>query len=594
MFLRFTKVDAAQRIVYGVFTEEAPDRSNEIMDYAASKPHFEAWSQTMYKASGGKSYGNVRAMHKTVAAGLFAQPIEFNDETKTMSAAARVVDDDEWKKCEEGVYTGFSVGGRYLKRWTDPKNPTLIRYEADPQEVSLVDLPCVKGATFSFVKAEGAQPEDRLFKTVVETKDELPAPPPLSDPPELSDPPVLEKTVAPVEATLATPATPSLVVQADAPVQMWKAVDGSFHDSMEAAVKHTQDQKVKDAVSAAVSPAEAALSKLNTLLGGEATPPATPASGDAGKDVKVEVPVVGKTAEPLFFKLRKKALEALVALGKPPAKEVVQTAFTKGMWDIARVADIICDLKWLYECVASEAALEGDSSTIPADTKDIISKLVALLKKVVDEETSELLEDIGADVDITPDSLAGNDIIVVLAAAAGLDSPLRKSYMQMDGLPKTMAQLLKKADDDQANITKTVVTGTATPNETRLLKGLNELTEADLTPDNGALPLAVRILVQKNFGMQEGLTKMVGQMESMAARIEQLAKMPEPPKGFLKGVVRAVTKQEDSLVGGSQDALGGGGDAAQAYQKYLDALPEDKRAGELMKVALRNPVARIG
>ncbi|MDE2468048.1 MAG: hypothetical protein KGL35_04735, partial [Bradyrhizobium sp.] len=68
-------------------------------------------------------------------------------------------------KVEQGVYTGFSQGGRYVKRWKDPENDTLMRYTAEPLEVSLVDSPCLPDATFSVIKADGST-ELRKFAKV--------------------------------------------------------------------------------------------------------------------------------------------------------------------------------------------------------------------------------------------------------------------------------------------------------------------------------------------------------------------------------------------------------------------------------------------
>jgi hypothetical protein len=59
------------------------------------------------------------AMHGAVAAGKLVE-IAFNDEARQVEICGKVVDDAEWAKVEEGVYTGFSQGGRYLKRWPDP------------------------------------------------------------------------------------------------------------------------------------------------------------------------------------------------------------------------------------------------------------------------------------------------------------------------------------------------------------------------------------------------------------------------------------------------------------------------------------------
>ena len=69
--------------------------------------------------------------------------------------------DAEWTKVEEGVYTGFSQGGTYARRWTDEVGAK--RYTADPHEISLVDLPCLAEARFEMVKIDGSH-EWRCFK----------------------------------------------------------------------------------------------------------------------------------------------------------------------------------------------------------------------------------------------------------------------------------------------------------------------------------------------------------------------------------------------------------------------------------------------
>lgn len=162
LFVPLTKIDAAQRLVYGVVTAETPDISGEVCDYATTKPLYQKWSQSIAAASGGKSVGNLRAMHGAVAAGKLVD-IAFNDTQKRIEICGKVVDDAEWAKVEEGVYTGFSQGGRYLKRWPDPAEPALTRYTAEPLEVSLVDHPCLPEATFAVIKADGST-ELRKFK----------------------------------------------------------------------------------------------------------------------------------------------------------------------------------------------------------------------------------------------------------------------------------------------------------------------------------------------------------------------------------------------------------------------------------------------
>jgi hypothetical protein len=168
MYLPLTKVDAVNRLVYGIATEEVPDRAGEIMDYQKSKPYFEAWSKAQWEATNGQSLGNLRAMHTKIAAGKLTE-LHFNDEAKRIDICAKVVDDEEWKKVIEGVYSGFSIGGSYAApRVPDTKNPALKRYVADPFEISLVDLPCLPTATFQLIKSIGAvsEVENRPFKKI--------------------------------------------------------------------------------------------------------------------------------------------------------------------------------------------------------------------------------------------------------------------------------------------------------------------------------------------------------------------------------------------------------------------------------------------
>lgn len=162
---RITKIDASKREVHGVMAEEAPDKSGEIFDYATSKPYVKQWSDdaSLQTALAGQdiSYGNVRSQHNPkIAAGKLTS-IDFDDRNQKILVVARIIDDGEWNKVQEGVYTGFSIGGEYVKRWADGRH---IRYTARPTEVSIVDAPCMPGATFAMVKANGAV-ETRQFRT---------------------------------------------------------------------------------------------------------------------------------------------------------------------------------------------------------------------------------------------------------------------------------------------------------------------------------------------------------------------------------------------------------------------------------------------
>jgi len=155
-FLPLNKVDEVRHEVWGIAAVEQPDQSGEIMDYEKSKPHFWQWSKRVQKASQGKSLGNVRDSHTSKAVGKVIKLL-FDDKAKAIRVGTKIVDSQAWQKVVEGVFTGFSVGGVYGKRWPDPENKGFIRYEAIPTEISLVDLPCIPGAVIEMVKADGSQ-----------------------------------------------------------------------------------------------------------------------------------------------------------------------------------------------------------------------------------------------------------------------------------------------------------------------------------------------------------------------------------------------------------------------------------------------------
>jgi hypothetical protein len=171
IFARITKVDEERRLVYGRATEEVVDRADEIFDYKSSKPLFQKWSAECFEDSQGKSFGNVRAMHGPTAAGKLTE-IDFHDDLKVIDVVSKVVDDNEWNKVLEGVYTGYSIGGGYAKRWDDiVDGKKVTRYTADPCEISLVDRPCVPTAKFfDIAKADGTT-QKVMFKAFTEPTD---------------------------------------------------------------------------------------------------------------------------------------------------------------------------------------------------------------------------------------------------------------------------------------------------------------------------------------------------------------------------------------------------------------------------------------
>jgi hypothetical protein len=151
LFAQIAKIDESKHEVWGVATAEIVDKEGEIFDYDSSKPYFKNWSDEIAKATAGKSLGNVREMHVPSAVGKLVA-IAFDDDLKQIRVGARIVDTVAWQKCMLGVYTGFSIGGAYVKSWPDGE---YVRFTANPVEISVVDNPCVPGAHFTAVKADG-------------------------------------------------------------------------------------------------------------------------------------------------------------------------------------------------------------------------------------------------------------------------------------------------------------------------------------------------------------------------------------------------------------------------------------------------------
>jgi hypothetical protein len=158
VFAPITKVkenDDGTCEVYGTAAAEVVDKTREILDYALSKPQFEKWRDETRDRSQGKSLGNIRSMHGKIAAGKVTA-MDFDDAGKTVNISTHIIDPVEAKKCALGVYTGFSVGGSYAKRWPDPTQKGVMRYSPELSEISIVDNPCIHSATFQHIKLDGA------------------------------------------------------------------------------------------------------------------------------------------------------------------------------------------------------------------------------------------------------------------------------------------------------------------------------------------------------------------------------------------------------------------------------------------------------
>lgn len=163
-FFQLRKVDEEKRLVHGRFSQSIVDRSGEMMDWETGRDAILSWSRSQSEASNGKSLGNVRGQHQKNAAAGRIVSIDVVEDEKAIDGAVEVVDDQDWAKVQKGVYTGFSIGGGYARRWTDTSTGVAIKmYTPRVEEISLVDRPCVQTAGFyEVVKCDGTT-EQRGF-----------------------------------------------------------------------------------------------------------------------------------------------------------------------------------------------------------------------------------------------------------------------------------------------------------------------------------------------------------------------------------------------------------------------------------------------
>ncbi len=450
LFVPITKIDKAKRLVYGRLSQEVPDKSGEILDYATSKPAFQKWSDEQFKASGGKSKGNLRAMHDKIAAGIFTD-ITFDDENLSIEGCAKVVDDAEWLKVETGTYTGFSIGGGYAKRWPDPDNPSLKRFTPNLTEVSLVDNPCVPTATFEFIKEDGST-ELRKFNTKQEapmTKESTTT----GDAPKATDTTNENHTPTTTEApaekaneadelakdagATEQPAEPRDGHPADkgGVVQGFQARDGSFHVRKSDALQRNSEI---DATEAA-APALAALEKLDAAASAvEATlEKKDPADAAAGE--------LAKTAD------EPEAEDKPADTPAEPAEKAAEAEVKKGMYGVSRFAELLSSIQCLQQDTAWEAEYEGDDSALPGKLKAWLAEGGKLLVQMTREETAELT----ATKDAGGDSLAKRSNDALSAENTALKKALGDMTPKLEGLLtkfEQCAQTIKEQNERIAHL----------------------------------------------------------------------------------------------------------------------------------------------
>jgi phage head maturation protease len=324
IYLPIAKIDAAQRMVYGYASTEARDDQGEVVKREALQ---DALGDYM-------KFGNIREMHQLSAVG---KAKDATIDEKGLYLGAKVVDPEAWEKVKEGVYNGFSIGGKVLERAAgDPKTINRLRLD----EISLVDRPANPEAVFDCWKR--AASEGNLQ----------------------SDDPVaaLKASIERFEA---------LMKGGDAPG------DGSkpYGDVAYADPGYQSDKKKRYPLDSEKH-IRAAWNYIHK--------PKNAGKYSAEQLSHIKANIVSAWKDKIDPK------------GPPEAedeKKAAQPELKKHLADAGFIADTILRLDWLKDMLVTEAAVEGDDSLLPADLEGIVDDLCAFLNRLVAEETAEIKTD---------------------------------------------------------------------------------------------------------------------------------------------------------------------------------------------------------
>lgn len=508
IFIPITKIDTEKRMVYGTLTEEIPDKSGEIFDYATGKEAFIKWSNDALERSQGKSKGNIRAMHGKVAAGKLTE-LHFDDDAKKVDGGTYIGDDQEWQKCLDGIYTGFSIGGDYAKRWVDTENNNLTRYTPVIAEVSLVDNPCVSTATFSVVKADGSV-EQRAFKST-------------------------QTEITNMDAELPQNSTEAK--------QVWQAADGSTHATKAEAVAKSTDVKnqetVKPLLDAMAALGDVVKAKTSTgngeLLDDQDLPEAEKVkTGDEDEKAKADSENANDSSDEKGKK------------DKKPAK-FFAPKMQKGMDSIARAACLIQELDWLQSCIEYEADYENDGSPQPQKLDGIIAQLCSFLKDLVEEETGEMVAAGMGDTEKSLHSLGLEKATTVMKFSSKLSGVQLPDDLEKRGArnSKTDTEMMAKAHEHASEIQK-------------CMKSMGYDDGSDDKNADKAITGQMEKLSSENAVLSKAVADSTDLLKQMAEQIQTIAAQPAPRKGVLKSVSKTddvVAPAQNQTVTDPKDTL---------------------------------------
>jgi len=170
IYVPIEKFDPEQRMVWGYASTPSLDSQGERVTVKAIEAALPEYMR----------FANIREMHRPSAVGK-TKTAEIDE--NGLYIGVKVVDEVAWQKVKEGVYGGFSIGGRVTQKVDDEIQGI------DLVEISLVDRPANPGAVFDVwkcaiekpsaeEKAEGSEPNTEGPSASEKSPEVIPATPP--------------------------------------------------------------------------------------------------------------------------------------------------------------------------------------------------------------------------------------------------------------------------------------------------------------------------------------------------------------------------------------------------------------------------------
>lgn len=440
-----SKVDEEQRIVYGYATKEELDRQGDIVDYEASKKAFSAWA------------GNIREQHDPKRVIGKKVSMEFDDDEKQVLVGAYISKSPDgegaWTKVKEGLFTGFSIGGKIKsivkeKLTKDGAEVSANRImDYDLAELSLVDVPACPSAQLVMVKSVDGQAHEVEELHQTDNGQPLPwfmkafayAPDQVNHLAKTSDNQSMEKKDYSDKEREAMAENGEALPDGSFPIKtvadLKNAIKAVGRAKDEAKAKAHIIKRAKalgrtdllpedwntKGVDAEMQKTDEPIEKTNVIGGEERDANAQPVKAEEPADKPVEkVNVMGG--------------EERDSNGQPvkqpedkPAKEV-----KKGLYTVADLAACVENLQYIVQSAEFEAQYEGDGSEVPAKLKAAVAQVGAVLVEMTAEEVQEAAG--GKDVEVEEE--------VELA-----DRPTDLRKMVAQELEATQGALLKAVGD---------------------------------------------------------------------------------------------------------------------------------------------------